>query len=219
MDDASTTTRHRHLAALGTALVCDVLDSLGHRTSYLGPTVAPLWPSASFAGEAVTLACDATAGPVDEPYGMLFEALRDPRPGAVLVIAAGDRWSGVWGELLSTAALARGVVGVVTDGLTRDLSGIESLGLPILGAGVSPLDSAGRQAFARLDVEVTIGDASIQPGDWVVADELGAAAVPARLVDQVIELGLQKQRAESTVRSELAAGHDLGEVFRRHGVL
>ena len=165
------------------------------------------------------LECEPTDRPVEQPYGVLFDALRDHQPGSVLVIAAGDRWSGVWGELLSTAALARGIVGVVTDGLTRDLSGIEALGLPILGAGVSPLDSAGRQAFARLDVDVTIGNATIRPGDWVVADELGAAAVPAALVDQVIELGLQKQQAESTVRSELAAGHDLGEVFQRHGVL
>jgi hypothetical protein len=43
--------------------------------------------------------------------------------------------------------------------------------------------------------------------------------VPAALVDAVIERGLEKMRAESTVRAELAAGDDLGEVFRRHGVL
>jgi regulator of RNase E activity RraA len=125
----------------------------------------------------------------------------------------------VWGELLSTAALARGVAGVVTNGLTRDLSAIEALGFPLYASDVSPLDSAGRQVFASVDVPVTIGEAKVNPGDWVVADELGAAVVPAALVDAVIERGLEKMRAESTVRAELAAGDDLGEVFRRHGVL
>lgn len=219
MDDASKSARSDQLAQLGTALVADVLDALGHRRSFLGPEVVPAWPCGPMAGEAITIACEPIDHIAAEPYGVLFEALHQHREGSVLVISAGDRWSGVWGELLSTAALARGVVGVVTDGLTRDLSAIAELGFPLYAAGVSPLDSAGRQVFARLDVPVTIGDATVHPGDWLVADELGAAAVPAALVDEVIRRGQEKMRAESTVRAELAAGDDLGEVFRRHGVL
>jgi regulator of RNase E activity RraA len=219
MDDASKSTRSDQLAGLGTALVCDVLDVLGHRQSFLGPEVGAAWPCGPIAGEAVTLACEPIDGPAAEPYGALFDALHEHRHGAVLVIAAAERWSGVWGELLSTAALARGVAGVVTNGLTRDLAAIEALGFPLYASGVSPLDSAGRQVFASVDVPVTIGEATVHPGDWVVADELGAAVVPAALVDAVIERGLEKMRAESTVRAELAAGDDLGEVFRRHGVL
>jgi regulator of RNase E activity RraA len=219
MNDASKPTRSDQLAGLGTALVCDVLDGLGHRQSFLGPEVGAAWPCGPIAGEAVTLACDPVDGPVAEPYGAVFDALHEHRHGAVLVIAAAERWSGVWGELLSTAALARGVAGVVTNGLSRDVSAIATLGFPLYASGVSPLDSAGRQVFARVDVPVTIGEATVNPGDWVVADELGVAVVPAALVDTVIERGLEKMRAESTVRTELAAGDDLGAVFRRHGVL
>lgn len=219
MNDASKPTRSDQLAGLGTALVCDVLDGLGHRQSFLGPEVGAAWPCGPIAGEAVTLACDPVDGPVAEPYGAVFDALHEHRHGAVLVIAAAERWSGVWGELLSTAALARGVAGVVTNGLSRDVSAIATLGFPLYASGVSPLDSAGRQVFARVDVPVTIGEATVNPGDWVVADELGVAVVPAALVDTVIERGLEKMRAESTVRAELAAGDDLGAVFRRHGVL
>jgi regulator of RNase E activity RraA len=219
MNDASKPTRSDQLAGLGTALVCDVLDGLGHRQSFLGPEVGAAWPCGPIAGEAVTLACDPVDGPVAEPYGAVFDALHEHRHGAVLVIAAAERWSGVWGELLSTAALARGVAGVVTNGLSRDVSAIATLGFPLYASGVSPLDSAGRQVFARVDVPVTIGEATVNPGDWVVADELGVAVVPAALVDTVIERGLEKMRAESTVRAELTAGDDLGAVFRRHGVL
>lgn len=219
MDDARKSTRSDQLASLGTALVCDVLDALGHRQSSFGPDVGAAWRCGPIAGEAVPLACEPVDGPVAEPYGALFDALHVQRHGEVLVIAAAERWSGVWGELLSTAALARGVAGVITNGLTRDLSAIEALGFPLYASGVSPLDSAGRQLFARVGVPVTIGEATVHPGDWVVADELGAAVVPAALVDAVIERGLEKMRAESTVRAELEAGGDLGDVFRRHGVL
>ena len=218
-------TRNR-LETLGTALVCDVLDSLGHRTSFLGPQVMAMWPAGPMAGWAVTIECHRVepAGSPNErpnggPYGVLFEALAERHDGAVLVIRAGDRDSGVWGELLSVAARARGIVGVVTDGLTRDLTAITELEFPIHATGTSPTDSAGRQDFVAHGSSIEMGGITVTPGDWIVADELGAVVVPAQTVDRVIELGEEKQRGESVVRAELEAGDDLGEVFRRHGIL
>lgn len=207
------------LEHLGSALVCDALDSLGIRSSFLGPQIRPLWPSAPFAGRAVTLECRPAAEIQGEPYGVLFRALAVPRPDSVLVIAAGDHRSGVWGELLSVAARARGIVGVVTDGLVRDLSAIEQLGFPVHAIGVSPLDSAGRQDFAELETAIRIGEVEIRSGDWVVADELGAVSIPATAVIAAVELATDKHRGERTVRTELERGEDLGSVFRRHGIL
>lgn len=207
------------LQTLGTALVCDVLDGLGCRTSFLGPKIMRVWDSPAMAGPAFTLTCRPASDVPGEPYGVLFQALADRHEGAILVIAAGDLVSGVWGELLSTAALARGLVGAVTDGLTRDVTGIVDVRFPVYATGTSPLDSAGRQDFAAFGEPVTIGGVTIRPGDWIVADNLGVAVVPAAHLDKVIELGMAKMTGESTVRQELAAGEDLGTVFRRHGIL
>lgn len=207
------------LRTLGTALVCDVLDGLGCRTSFLGPEVMPVWDSPPMAGPAFTLRCRPASDVPGEPYGVLFRALADRHEGAVLVVEAGDLISGVWGELLSTAAIARGLVGVVTDGLTRDVTGIVDVQFPVYATGTSPLDSAGRQDFAAFGESVTIGGVTIRPGDWIVADNLGVAVIPTEHLDKVIELGLAKMTGESTVRQELAAGEDLGTVFRRHGIL
>lgn len=207
------------LRTLGTALVCDVLDALGCRDSFLGPRIGRVWPSAPIAGPAFTLACKPASEVPGEPYGVLFHALADRRDGAILVVEAGDQVSGVWGELLSTAALARGLVGAVTDGLTRDVAGIAAAGFPVYATGTSPLDSAGRQDFAAVGVPVTIGGIAIATGDWIVADDLGVARIPAEHVPRVVELGTVKMAGESTVRQELAAGEDLGTVFRRHGIL
>lgn len=211
--------RERLLRSLGTALVCDVLDSLGCRTSFLGPRLAPMWRSGPLAGPAFTIECRPAADVPGEPYGVLFQALASHRDGSVLVIKGGDAVSGVWGELLSTAALARGLVGAIVDGLTRDVAGIERAGFPVWATGTSPLDSAGRQDFATFGEPLEIGGTRIATGDWIVADDLGVACIPAGHLDTVIDRGLVKMAGESTVRDELAAGEDLGAVFRRHGIL
>lgn len=207
------------LRSLGTALVCDVLDGLGCRVSFLGSRVSRVWPSEPIAGPAFTMCCRPASEVPGEPYGVLFRALAERRDGAVLVVEAGDDMSGVWGELLSTAAIARGLVGVVTDGLTRDVAGITAVGFPVYATGTSPLDSAGRQDFASFGRRITLGGVPIESGDWIVADDLGVARIPAEHVAAVVELGAIKMAGESTVRAELAAGEDLGEVFRRHGIL
>lgn len=208
---------------VGTALVCDVLDGLGVRSSFLGTGIRPLWMGDVVAGIATTLACRPldrrSDQSIDEPYGVLFRALAEQQENSVLVIEAGDRHSGVWGELLSVAAMARGVVGVVTDGLVRDRAAIGELNFPVHAGGVSPLDSAGRQDFADLGGVLTFADVEVRPGDWILADDLGAVAIPARYVDRVIDLAEEKSHGERTVRGELEGGEDLGAVFRRHGIL
>ena len=152
-------------------------------------------------------------------YHALFEVLRDRHDGGVLLIVGAEHHSGLWGELLSTAAVARGVAGVVVDGLTRDVTGIGETGLRVFARGVSPLDSAGRQWFAEHGCSVRVGDATIEPGDWIVGDELGVIAVPAALLDEALALAEAKAAGESTVRDELRSGDDLRTVFDRHGIL
>lgn len=211
------------LERLGTALVADVLDSIGHRDAFLGVGIRPLDPTSMLAGPAVTIRCEpSTPERAREPgsdYHALFEVLRERSEGAVLVVAGAEHVSGLWGELLSTAAIARGIAGVVVDGLTRDVTGIAATGLRVFARGVSPLDSAGRQWFADHGCPLTIGDATVDPGDWIVADELGVVAVPASLVERVVDLAEAKSTGESTVRQELLAGDDLASVFARHGIL
>lgn len=199
--------------------MCDVLDELGVRSSFLGADIGPLWSGEVVVGIAMTLSCRSADEVTEEPYGVLFRALAEQQDSTVLVIGAGDRHSGVWGELLSVAAMARGVVGVVTDGLVRDRAAIGELHFPVHAGGVSPLDSAGRQDFAEMNVPISFGDLEVHPGDWVLADDLGAVVIPAKHVDDVIELAEKKSAGERTVRSELEAGDDLGTVFGRHGIL
>src|SRR5437016_3586356 len=131
-----------HVQALSSAVLADVLDALGHRTSALPPELRPLRPEWKIFGRAATLATMPVAAEPAKPYAVEMECIDALRPGDVLVATTnGDRGSALWGELLSTASRAHGAVGVVIDGLTRDVEKIVAMDFPVFAAGFSPLDS------------------------------------------------------------------------------
>src|SRR5689334_19285619 len=106
---------------LSSALLADVLDALGHRHSALPIDLRPLRPEWKVWGPAATLSAATVAAEPARPYAVELECIDQLPNGCVLVATTnGDRASALWGELLSTACRARGVRGVVLDGLTRD---------------------------------------------------------------------------------------------------
>jgi regulator of RNase E activity RraA len=208
------------LARLHTALVSDVLDALGHRVGAMDFGIRSVAGPAQVAGRAFTLASFPIAEPEPVPYENLLACYRYLAPGDVVVVATnGQLESGVWGELLSTAALARGSTGAVTDGLTRDTDRIHLMGFPVFARGSSPLDSAGRQAVQVFGEPVVCGGVEVDPGDVVFGDVMGVVVIPAALAEETIRLAEEKQRGEDVVRAELERGDDPAEVFARHRIL
>jgi regulator of RNase E activity RraA len=163
--------------------------------------------------------CEAVDSAPARPYQQLLAAFREIEAGDVIVLQCGDQVSAMWGELLSTAAMAKGAVGAVMDGATRDVEQILEIGFPVFSAGFSPLDSAGRQEVIDFGVEVVCGQARVRPRDWIVGDLMGVIVIPVELVEQVVTLALEKDARESTVRDELLRGDEIEEVFARHGIL
>src|SRR3954470_8056035 len=130
---------------LSSALLADVLDGLGHRHSALPIDIRPLKSDWKICGRAATLSAVSVAAEPAHPYAVEMQFIDELKPGCVLVATTnGDRDSALWGELLSTACRARGAVGVVLDGLTRDAARILAMDFPVFAAGFSPLDSKGR---------------------------------------------------------------------------
>jgi regulator of RNase E activity RraA len=124
-----------------------------------------------------------------------------------------------WGELLSTAAKARGARGAIVDGLVRDVRKIEELGFPVFAAGIKPVDSMGRGIVTAYNLPVECGEVLVHPGDFVFADFDGVVVTPRALVSRVIELATDKVRRENSSRSELKQGAYLSDVFKKYGVL
>jgi 4-hydroxy-4-methyl-2-oxoglutarate aldolase len=126
---------------------------------------------------------------------------------------------GPWGELLTTAARARGAAGCVTDGLVRDVRLIREMRFPVFSGGIGPLDTKGRGIVVAIDVPIECGGVPVAPGDWIFGDADGVVVIPSGLCERAVERALEKVVAENTVRAELAAGEPLATVFARHGIL
>jgi len=141
-------------------------------------------------------------------------------PGEVVVVSTQQSTRNApWGELLSTAARARGAKGVVVDGLVRDVKKIEAIGFPVFAAGIKPLDSKGRGIVTDYNIPVECGEVLVNPGDLLIADEDGVVVVPRQAVDEVIRLAGEKVSRENESRGELMRGAFLRDVYKKYGVL
>jgi regulator of RNase E activity RraA len=124
-----------------------------------------------------------------------------------------------WGELLTTASLARGAHGCVTDGLVRDINAIRALKFPVFHGGIGPLDSKGRGEVCAIDVPIECGGVTVNPGDLVFGDADGVVVVPQPVVTQTVKQALEKVEGEDRTRDELKQGARLADVFKKYGVL
>ncbi|WP_246736419.1 RraA family protein [Enterovirga aerilata] len=211
---------HRRLYA---AVLSDVLDGMGLREQAMRPFVRPLDEASLLFGRARTglYMPVYTVREGENPYEVEIALVDDLKPGEVAVLACGGPTDRIapWGELLSTAARARGAAGCVTDGLVRDVRAIRAMGFPVFHGGIGPLDSKGRGRMMEADMPVACGGVLVNPGDYVFGDADGVVVIPAAVAGETFEAALAKVDAETDTRDELAAGATLAEVFRRRGVL
>jgi regulator of RNase E activity RraA len=205
---------------LYTAVVSDSLDQLGVRNQAMREYLRPLFPSCKFAGWARTISCSDLYHFPKDPYSVEIEAVDSFQPGEVAVISTQQSTRNApWGELLSTAAKARGARGAVVDGLVRDVRKMEELGFGVFAAGIKPVDSMGRGIVTDYNLPVICGEVLVHPGDFVFADYDGVIVVPKAMVKEVIELATDKVRREDGSRAELMNGAYLRDVFKKYGVL
>ncbi len=205
---------------LYTAVVADAMDQIGVRNQAMREYLRPVYPCKTFCGWARTIACSDVYHIAPEPYAMEIEAIDSILPGEVVVVSTQQsKRNAPWGELLSTAARARGAHGAVIDGLVRDVRKIEELGFPVLAAGIKPVDSIGRGIVTAYNVPVECGEVLVNPGDFVFADFDGVVVVPKANVEEVLDLALNKATRENSSRAELMSGAYLRDVYRKYGVL
>jgi 4-hydroxy-4-methyl-2-oxoglutarate aldolase len=205
------------------AVLSDVLDQLGHPNQAVKPFVRPLDDNSVLCGFARTgLYMKRYHLPEGHnPYALEMDLIDSLQPGQVAVLACDGPTDRIapWGELLTTASMARKAAGCLTDGLVRDIRRIRELGFPLFHGGIGPLDTKGRAEMMAMDEPVEIGGARVEPGDFIFGDADGVVIVPAAIAEEVIAIALEKIEAEDSTREELQAGATLRSVFEKHGVL
>jgi 4-hydroxy-4-methyl-2-oxoglutarate aldolase len=205
---------------LYTAVVADALDQLGFREQAMREYLRPVFPCNPFAGWARTISCMDVYHVPPDPYALEIEAMDSIRPAEVVVVSTGQsKRNAPWGELLSTAARARGARGAVIDGLVRDVKKIEALNFPVVAAGIKPVDSQGRGLVMAYNQPAECGEVLVHPGDLVFADHDGVVVIPARAIDETVRLATDKVTRENHTREELMQGSYLRDVYAKYGVL
>jgi regulator of RNase E activity RraA len=209
-------------ASLYVAVISDVLDSLGYMNQAMAPHIRPLDDEVTLLGYARTGLYHDVYEVKDgkNPYELEIALIDDLKPVEVPVLACGATGRiAPWGELLSTASVARGATGCVTDGLVRDIRFIRKMGFPVFHGGIGPLDSKGRGELVEMDVAIECGGVRVRSGDLMFGDADGVIAIPREVCGEVIAKALEKVSAENVTRDELAKGAKLKDIYDKYGVL
>jgi 4-hydroxy-4-methyl-2-oxoglutarate aldolase len=211
------------LGSLNAAVISDVLDSLGLMGQAMKPFMRPLDDRLTLIGRARTGLYMPLVEHRDgeNPYQVEIALVDDLKAHDVVLLACNGPTDRIapWGELLSTAAMARGAAGCVTDGLVRDVRQIREMGFPVFCGGIGPLDTKGRARMVERDVPVSCAGVTVRPGDVVFGDVDGVIVIPRQHEQQVITRATEKVSGENQSRDALQRGERLADVFARLGIL
>lgn len=179
--------------------VATVYEAAGRAGLVEGPWIQVV-PGSRAAGPARTVRCG------QDDNLMVHAVMERVRPGDVLVLTM-PRPAPVAlvGEILALQAKVRGAAAILVDGAVRDLEELQALGLPIWARFVS-VRGAGKSAVGAIDEPVTVGGATIRPGDVVVLDADGAVVVAADRAGRVLEAARARAAREAALRAQLERG-------------
>jgi 4-hydroxy-4-methyl-2-oxoglutarate aldolase len=181
------------LLSLGSA----TLGESGGRPMH--PRIREVWPGAVVAGPAYPVTCS----PGDNLA--VHAAVAEAPAGSVLVVAADPPERGYWGEVLTTAAQARGIRGLIIDGGVRDVAALENHGFPVFAALVA-LRGASKLRGGGIGGPARVGDVEVRAGDWVVGDRDGVTVVDGDDLAGVVERGQARADKETAMFTKLREG-------------
>ena len=206
--------------SLYTAVICDALDSLGYRNQAPRLQFKPMTGAQTLVGRCKTTLWADMAHEDPKPYELELMAVDGCQPGDVMIAAGGaSMQSGIWGELLSTAARNSGCIGTIVDGAVRDVAKMTQMGFPCFARGVCPYDSQDRQRVIDVDVPVAIDGVTFSPGDVVMADADGVVVVPQDVEDEALKRAWDKVHAENVTRDAIKDGMKAVAAYEKYGVL
>ncbi|MEM8731981.1 MAG: ribonuclease activity regulator RraA [Pseudomonadota bacterium] len=141
-------------------------------------------------------------------------AIEDMPEGAVVVAdAVGVTDAGIFGDILCARMKMRGVAGLVTDGVVRDLAGVRDSQLPVWAQGAAAPPSIAGLTFAGWQLPIGCGGVAVFPGDICVADEDGAVIIPRAELDHVLTHAPEQERMEGWIMDEIGRGVPLPGLY------
>jgi 4-hydroxy-4-methyl-2-oxoglutarate aldolase len=169
--------------------------------------IKPAWAGARVAAPVYPVQCS----PGDN-LGIHVAVAQAPAGVVIVADMGGAPDFGYWGEVLTTGAEARGILGLVIDGCVRDGDALVAHGFPVFSTGLA-LTGATKEQPGSVGRTVQVGDVAVEPGDWLVGDVDGVVVVPGATLDAVLEAGRARADKESALFDALRAGSSTVEQF------
>ena len=163
------------------------------------PRIRPAWAGARVAGPAYCVTC----APSDNLA--VHAAVVEAPAGSVLLVATDPPERGYWGEVLTTAAEARPLAGLVIDGGVRDVDALQKHRFPVFSALIA-LQGAQKLSGGEIGGGTTVGDVLVQTGDWIVADADGVTVIASADLTSVIDRGRARAEKEAMMFGKLKDG-------------
>ena len=206
------------LAACYTGAVHDVLRMMGHEHIVLPPEIKAIAPGTRLAGPVWTVAghIDRTRTRHETLLGWCTLLSRAPS-GTVVVCQPNNREVALMGELSAQTLKARGVLGYVVDGGSRDTDLVLEQGFPVFCSFLTPSDIVERWIPDRYAEPITIGTVTIRTGDYLLGDRDGVVIIPHAVAEEVITRTEEVVATESDMRRALIGGMDPVEAYNQYG--
>lgn len=206
-------------ANLFTAIIGDVLDLHGYHHQFLAPECRPLRSDMLVCGRAMTVYEADITEPVNPPFGLMLKALDSMKQDEVYIASGASQSYALWGELMSTAAHARGASGAVLAGYARDTNGIVEMNFPVFCHGSYAQDQRNRGCVVDFRIPLDIHGVRVNPGDIVFGDIDGVVILPQEIETTVVSHALEQVKKEKTAKKLLLGGASAESVFCETGVL
>lgn len=185
------------------------LHEAGGRIGVLPPAIKPVASTFRVCGPAIT---------VQSPGGdnlWLHRALYVAKPGDVLIVhCSGVHDFGYWGEIMSAAAVHRGLGGLVIDACVRDGAVLADFGFPVFARGLC-IRGTGKDLGARgwINHALVFDDLVVNAGDLIVGDTDGVVVIPNSSAAEVVRLAVERERKERAIVERIRAGERTLEVY------
>lgn len=207
------------LRAVTTATLTTILLKKGLRNIYIRGAMPLREGQPRLVGRAFTLrfvpAREDLATPESWSSPVSTRGAVEAMPEGVMCVidSAGVTDAGVFGDILCARMKKRGVAALVTDGVVRDLAGVDSTGLPVWAqGGVAPPSVAGI-TFVGWQQPISCGGVAVFPDDVIVADDDGAVVIPHALLAHVLDVAPEQERMEAWIMLEVERGVPLPGLY------
>ena len=207
------------LSAVTTATITTILLTKGLRNVWMRGTTPLLPGQPRLVGRAFTLrfvpAREDLATPESWSSPISTRAAIEAMPEGVIAVvdAMGVTDAGIFGDILCARMKKRGVAGLVSDGVVRDLAGVVGTGLPVWCQGAAAPASVTSLTFVSWQEPIACGGVAVFPNDVVVVDDDGAVLIPAALVDAVVAAAPEQERKEAWIMGEIEKGLPLPGLY------